>query len=162
MKLWLGIFLCALLASTLFASSAFAQKPVKEPYAAEPLEFAAGEVCAFPVRFETIATNASVKTFPNGRTLITGRSTERVTNLASGESVDLETGGSLLLAPLPNGNQRILARGRTLIFLLPQDVGGPALFVATGRVSEVLDLETDTITFFRLSGQRRDICAELA
>lgn len=162
MKLRLGIFLCALLGSTLFASSAFAQKPVKEPLVTEPLEFPAGEVCPFAVRFETIATNTSVKTFPDGRTLITGRSTERVTNLASGESVDLKTGGSILLAPLPNGDQRIVARGRTLIYLLPQDVGGPALFVATGRVSEVLDLETNTITSFRLSGQRRDICAELA
>ena len=35
---------------TLFASSAFAQKPVKGPVVYEPpLEFAAGEVCSFPV-----------------------------------------------------------------------------------------------------------------
>jgi hypothetical protein len=162
MKLWLGILVCALLASTLFASSAFAQKPVKEPLVMEPLEFPAGEVCAFPARLETLATNISIKTFPDGRTLITGRSTERVTNLASGESVDLKTSGSILITPLPNGDERIVARGRTIIYLFARDVGGPALFLATGRVDEVLDPEADVITSFRLSGQRRDLCAELA
>jgi hypothetical protein len=162
MKLRLGIIVSALLASAVFASSAFAQAPVKEPLDAEPLEFAAGEVCPFPVRLEYVATNASAKTFPSGRTLLTGRSTERATNLASGESIDLKTHGSILTSPLPNGDQRIVARGRQIIYLFAQDVGGPALLLATGRVAEVLDTETDTITSFRLRGQRRDLCAELA
>ena len=93
--------------------------------------------------------------------LITGRSTERVTNLASGESLDLRTAGSILFAPLPNGNMRLVGRGRQILYLFAQDVGGPGLILFTGRVVEELDPTTDTITSFRLSGQRMDVCAAL-
>jgi hypothetical protein len=41
----------ALALVTLFASSAVAQKPVKEPFVNEPIVFDAGAVCAFPVHF---------------------------------------------------------------------------------------------------------------
>jgi hypothetical protein len=113
-----------------------------------------------PTRLETVASNMSSKTFPNGRMLFTGSSTERVTNLASGESIDLRTAGSALFTPLPNGSLRIVIRGRALIYLLPEDVGGPALLLARGRVAEVLDTTTDTITSFRLRGKEgRRLCA---
>ena len=162
MKLRRGTLAFVLLAGALFAPNAVAQKPVKEPVVSEPLEFGAGEVCAFPTRLETVASNMSSKTFPDGRMLVTGRSTERVTNLASGESIDLRTGGSALFTPLPNGSLRILLRGRALIYLLPQDVGGPALLLARGRVAEVLDTTTNIITSFRLRGKRLDVCAQVS
>jgi hypothetical protein len=162
MKLWLGIFVCALLASTLFASSAFAQKPVKEPFVQEPVEFAAGEVCPFPVRIENVAGNPTIKIFPDGRELITGTARDRVTNLASGESTVVTTSGSFLVTPLPNGNLRFDIRGQALIFLFARDVGGPGLISIRGRLVEVLDPEADVITAFQLRGQRTDICAELS
>jgi hypothetical protein len=115
-----------------------------------------------PTRLETVASNMSSKTFPNGRMLFTGSSTERVTNLASGESIDLRTAGSALFTPLPNGSLRIVIRGRALIYLLPEDVGGPALLLARGRVAEVLDTTTNTITSFRLRGKRLDVCAQVS
>jgi hypothetical protein len=162
MKLRLGIIVSFLVAGAVLAPSAVAQKPIKEPFVSEPVEFSAGEVCPFPVRIETIAGNQSSKTFPDGRMLVTGRATERVTNLATGESIDVKTRGSALFDPLPGDNLRIVVRGHGVIFLFARDVGGPALIATTGRVDEVLDLTTDTITSFRLSGQRRDLCAELA
>jgi hypothetical protein len=161
MKLRLGIFGCVLLTGALLAPSALAQKPVKEPFASEPLEFPAGDVCPFPVLIEPVASNQSIKTFPDGRMLVTGRGRERVTNLDSGESIVVTTSGSLLITPLPNGDLRLVARGQALFFLLPQDVGGPGLIRMRGRLVEVLDPEADAITAFRLRGQRTDVCAQL-
>ena len=161
MKLRLSFLVCVV-AGALFAPTALAQKPVIEPYMPEPLEFSAGTVCPFAVRIETVSSKASIKTFPDGRQLTTGRTTDRVTNLITGESVDLTGAGSILSVPLPNGDLRLIGRGRILIYLFPGDVGGPALIRVTGRVEETLNLGTDTITSFRLSGKRMDVCAALA
>ena len=67
-----------------------------------------------------------------------------------------------MFTPLPNGSLRIVLRGRALIYLLPQDVGGPALLLARGRVAEVLDTTTNIITSFRLRGKRLDVCAQVS
>lgn len=161
MKLRLSLLVCVV-AGALFAPTALAQKPVIEPYAPESLEFSAGTVCPFAVRLETVSSKATIKTFPDGRELISGHSTDRVTNLATGESIDLKSAGSILAVPLPNGDLRISGRGRILVYLFPGDVGGPALILVTGRLEETLNLATDTITSFRLRGKRMDVCAALA
>jgi hypothetical protein len=57
MRLRLGIFVCLLLTGALLAPSTFAQKPVKEPFVSERLEFPAGVVCPFPVLIEPVSSN---------------------------------------------------------------------------------------------------------
>ncbi len=61
MRLPLAWF-ASLVSLTLAVPSAFAQKPIKEPAVFPPQQFAAGEVCPFPVRLETVSGNESLLT----------------------------------------------------------------------------------------------------
>ena len=161
MRLRLGSFALVLAFGGLLASAALAQPPVKEPGASEPQEFAAGEVCPFPVLLESIGGNPSITFFASGRFHVTGREVVRVTNLDTLESIELDTTGVITFRPLADGNLAITGQGRSLIYFLPQDVGGPGLFLVTGRISEILDTASDTITVADSRGQRLDVCAAL-
>ena len=162
MNLRFGLLALALALGGAFASTALAEPPVKEPLESEPQEFAAGEVCDFPIRIEPVGGNPSITFFASGRFHVTGREIVRVTNLDTVESIDLGTQGSLVFMPLPDGNLAITANGRTLIYFLPQDVGGAGLFLVTGRISEILDTASDTITVADFRGRRLDVCAALS
>ena len=122
---------------TVFASSAFAQKPVKERFVNEPIEFGAGDVCAFPVHILGDGKQNSIH-FPSGRDMIVGQGSITVTNVATGASIELTQSGRYVETLLADGTVKIETNGQILFFLLPQDVGGPALTLATGHFS--LDL----------------------
>ena len=162
MKLRLGRFVVVLVAGALAVPAALAQPPVKEPLVSEPMEFPAGVVCPFPVLGESVSGNESITFFASGRFHITGTGSTRFTNLDTGESIVLDTSGSVSFLPLPDGNVAIAGHGRNLFFFLPQDVGGAGLFLLTGQVSEILDATTDTITVSESRGQRTDVCAALS
>lgn len=161
MNLRFGLLVLALALGGAFPSTALAEPPVKEPVVNEPQEFAAGEVCPFPVLFESTGGNVSITFFASGRFHVTGRELIRVTNLDTLESIELDTTGAIAFRPLADGNLAITARGRNLIYFLPQDVGGAGLFLVTGRIAEVLDSTTDTITAEESHGRRLDVCAAL-
>lgn len=163
MGLRLSLFACLLVIGTLAASSALAQQgPEKEPFPFEPVEFAAGEVCPFAIGLESVTSNATLKTFPNGREMITGRLTVRITNLDADRSIVVNASGPLTVTPLANDRIQIVARGRNLLWFFERDVVGPALLLTTGRVVEVLDLEEDIIVSFQHRGGETDLCAALA
>ena len=162
MKLRLGRFVVVLVAGALAVPAALAQPPVKEPLVSEPQEFPAGVVCPFPVLGESVSGNESITFFASGRFHITGTGSTRFTNLDTGESIVLDTSGSVSFVPLEDGNLAITGSGRNLFFFLPQDVGGAGLFLLTGHVSEILDTTTDTITVSESRGQRTDVCAALS
>jgi hypothetical protein len=164
MGLRLSLFACLLVIGTLVASSALAQKgPEKEPAPFEPVEFAAGEVCPFAIRITSEANKETLKTFPNGREMITGRLTLRVTNLdAPGRSIVVNASGPVTVTPLENDRVRIVQRGRNLLWFFERDVVGPGLLLTTGRVVQVLDLEEDVIVSFQHRGGETDLCAALA
>ncbi len=96
---WRALLPLVLLALFLTPSVALADKPTREPVpAAEPLRFAAGEVCAFPVLIEVPESKTKVLTFTDDsgtplRQLITGKLRLRVTNLATGESLVVNVSG---------------------------------------------------------------------
>ena len=62
---------------------------------------------------------------------------------------------------LADGTVRIETNGQVLFFLLPQDVGGPALTLATGHSVLVYDINADTVTSLRSSGRTFDVCTVL-
>jgi hypothetical protein len=74
----------------------------------------------------------------------------------------LHLAGSVTSTLLPNGDVRSTARGRVLLFYFAGDVIGPALHLTIGRVVEILDADTGSITSSELSGQRIDVCAQLS
>lgn len=162
MKLRIGLLAMVLAVGAVLASAGLAQPPVKEPLVSEPMEFPAGVVCPFPVLGESVSGNESITFFASGRFHITGEGSTRFTNLETQESIVLDTSGVVTFTPLEDGNLAITGSGRNLFFFLPQDVEGAGLFLITGRISEILDSSTDTITSSSSTGQRVDVCAALS
>ena len=162
MKLRIGLLAMVLAVGGALASAGLAQPPVKEPLVSEPMEFPAGVVCPFPVLGESVSGNESITFFASGRFHITGEGSTRFTNLETDESIVLDTSGVVTFTPLEDGNLAITGSGRNLFFFLPQDVEGAGLFLITGRISEILDSSTDTITSSSSTGQRVDVCAALS
>ena len=148
------------LATSLLASSLFAQKPIKVPYPFEPHEFDAGMVCSFPVLIEGSG-NQSQISFPSGRTMTVGAGIARVTNTATGQSVALATTGRLAETLLPDDYVLFSGSGQSLLFLFPQDVTGPALILTTGRSELLYNIATDTVTAVHAKGRSLDVCAAL-
>jgi len=162
MKLRIGLLAMVLAVGGALASTALAEPPVKEPLVSEPQEFPAGVVCPFPILGESVSGNESITFFASGRFHITGEGSTRFTNLETQESIVLDTSGVVTFRPLEDGNLAITGSGRNIFFFLPQDVGGAGLFLLTGRISEILDTSTDTITSSSSIGQRVDVCAALS
>ncbi len=164
MKLRFSLVACLVLGALVASPGALAQQgPEKEPLPAEPLEFAAGEVCPFALRIEPVVNKETIKTFPNGRELITGRLTVRVTNLDEDRSIVVNVSGPVTITPLENDMIQIVVRGRNLLWFFERDVGGARLLLTTGRAEAVLDLEADAITsFVQRTGTATDLCAQLA
>ena len=162
MKLRIGLLAMVLAVGAVLASAGLAQPPVKEPLVSEPMEFPAGVVCPFPVLGESVSGNESITFFASGRFHITGVGSTRFTNLETQESIVLDTSGVVTFTPLEDGNLAITGSGRNVFYFLPQDVEGAGLFLITGRISEILDSSTDTITSSSSTGQRVDVCAALS
>ncbi len=162
MKLRIGLLAMVFAVGGALASAGLAQPPVKEPLVSEPMEFPAGVVCPFPVLGESVSGNESITFFASGRFHITGEGSTRFTNLETQESIVLDTSGVVTFTPLEDGNLAITGSGRNLFFFLPQDVEGAGLFLITGRISEILDTSTDTITSSSSTGRRVDVCAALS
>lgn len=162
MKLRIGLLAMVFAVGGALASAGLAQPPVKEPLVSEPMEFPAGVVCPFPVLGESVSGNESITFFASGRFHITGEGSTRFTNLETQESIVLDTSGVVTFTPLEDGNLAITGSGRNLFYFLPQDVEGAGLFLITGRISEILDSSTDTITSSSSTGRRVDVCAALS
>jgi hypothetical protein len=162
MRSRLLICLSALAAAALVAPSAWAEKPVTEPFVEdEPFEAPAGLICPFLTQFDPDLTGR-ITHFSDGRRHAHIRGTMQVTNGSTGESVSFHTGGLFVDTPLPNGDLRVTASGPTLLFYIEGDVIGPGLFFTKGRVVEIFDATTGFITSSRVSGQRTDVCALLS
>src|SRR5689334_25080737 len=55
--------------------------------------------CGFPMRAETLRNNVKITTFSDGRQLVTGSHTYRLTNLDTGTSLVLRDAGGLTTDP---------------------------------------------------------------
>jgi hypothetical protein len=146
-----------LFAATL-ASAAQAVPPARttEP----PLDFENSSLfCGFPLRAETLRNNVKITTFSDGRQLVTGSHTYRLTNLDTGESLVLTDAGSLSTNP---GQTAETFRGRAVLFLYPIEPFGPGAWLFEGRVDATFAVPGG---FFYSgldpTGKRVDLCAAL-
>lgn len=158
------LVLVAALAGAVFTVGASAQRPVKEPYEMERLEFPAGQVCEFPILIDPIESESSwtIKSFKNDRMLVTGTGTTRLTNLATGTSTTFRESGSIWITPLEGGYRFEFAGQFGLYFFDGDEPAGAGMFLAVGRVNEVLMGDDVVVTFFELNGQQTDLCAQVS
>jgi hypothetical protein len=108
------------------------------------------------VRLEITANKEYVTLFSDGRIFVNGKLFVRITNLDTGESLDVNVSGP---AHITLVSERSAGRGIFLLF--PQDVGGPGLILTTGRV-DVVRGEDGFITNLTVKGTSVDVCAALA
>jgi hypothetical protein len=146
-----------LFASTL-TSAAQAAPPTRttEP----PFDFDNSSVfCGFPLRAETLRNNVKITTFSNGRQLVTGSHTYRLTNLDTGESLVLTDAGSLITNPEQTAET---FHGRTVLFLFPIEPFGPGAWLFEGRVDATFAVPGGFL-YSQLdpTGKRVDLCAAL-
>jgi hypothetical protein len=147
-------FITVSLLTVLAAGAASAEQPIREPLVIEDEEF--NNLCQFPVLLEITANKEYVKFFSDGRLFVNGKLFARITNLDSGESIDVNISGP---AHLTLDSERTSGRGIFLLF--PEDVGGPGLVLTTGRV-DVIRGEDGFITDLSVKGTTFDVCAALA
>jgi hypothetical protein len=152
----------ALLAGALFAatvtSAAQAVPPTRETE--PPFDFDNSSLfCGFPLRAETLRNNVRITTFSDGRQLVTGSHTYRLTNLSTGKSLVLTDAGNVITNPEQTAES---LTGRLVLFLFPGEPFGPGAWLFVGRADATF---AEPGGFFysglELNGTRVDLCAAL-
>jgi hypothetical protein len=90
--------LAAVLVTVLAAGAASAGQPAREPLFSEGFDLPNN--CSFPVFIEVTANKEYVTFFQDGRIQITGKLFVAVTNVDSGESIDLNISGPARISEL--------------------------------------------------------------
>ena len=128
---------------------------------ADPLEFAAGEVCDFDLRIADAVNTGHTITFPesNGsqRVLGGGHLVTTVTNLESNEAVTLNISGPGKLV-FRGDLLSLTGGGPWLIYLFPGDVGGAGLWFTRGAVALDIDLVSGAVVSLSLPRNSIDVC----
>jgi opacity protein-like surface antigen len=162
----------ALLAAALLAVSSAAvaaPPPVRPNFTPPPVP--AGEGCAFELGITGTDAKARIKTFKNGKQIISGKGfLLTYTNRDSGESVTFQTNGTAEVTSAPDANNvvTVTATGSNGLVLFSSDasnvpgVGHPSAIQYTGRIVYTVDLDNGFFTLISASGPRRDLCAELS
>jgi hypothetical protein len=157
-----SILALALLAGVLFAatvaSAAQAVPPTREKE--PPFDFDSSSLfCGFPLRAETLRNNVKITTFSDGRQLVTGSHTYRLTNLSSGKSLVLTDAGNLITNPEQTVDT---FSGRVVLFLFPGEPFGPGAWLFEGRaVATFAEPGGFLYSGLDLTGKRVDLCAAL-
>src|SRR5215212_2555048 len=147
-----------LLFATTVASASQAVPPTRstEP----PLDFDNNSLfCGFPLRAETLRNNVKITTFSDGRQLVTGSHTGRLTNLSSGKSLAITDAGNLMTDPEQTTDT---FHGRLVLFLFPGEPFGPGAWLFVGRtVATFAEPGGFLYSDLELTGKRVDLCAAL-
>ena len=135
------------------ASPASAAKPTREPLPIDNLVIS--DVCSFTVTRTVLVNKSFLTTYSNGDARITGIFKQRLTNLSTGEFVDLTSPGPVLLDFHADGSLTEIDYG-------PQFERPPGqLLLTTGRVRWEFDENGDFVSYTQLSGSTRDVCKVL-
>ena len=147
-----------LLSAATVASAAQAVPPTRttEP----PFDFENDSVfCGFPLRAETLRNNVKITTFSDGRQLVTGSHTARLTNLASGKSLVVTDAGNLRTDPKQTTDT---FHGRLVLFLFPGEPFGPGAWLFVGRTVATFAAPGGFLySNLEFTGKRVDLCAAL-
>jgi hypothetical protein len=161
----------ALLAAALLAvtsAAVAAPPPVRPDFTPEPI--LAGQGCNFKLGVVGTDAKARVKTFKNGREIISGKGFQLTyTNLDTGKSVTFPTNGTSQTTSAPVKDVvTVTATGSNGLILFPSDVStvegvaAPSAIQYTGRIVYTVNVKTGLFTLISASGKQRDLCAELS
>jgi hypothetical protein len=162
----------ALLSAALLAISSAAvaaPPPVRPNFTPEPIP--ANEGCDFKLGVIGTDAKARIKTFQNGREIISGKGfLLTYTNLETGKSVTFPTNGTSQRTSAPDANNvvTVTATGSNGLILFALDesevpgVGHPSAIQYTGRIVYTINRTTGVFTLLSASGRQRDLCAELS
>jgi hypothetical protein len=165
MKLRIVAVLVILVAFVL-APGAGADKPTKIPLVIAPLTLEG--VCDFPIRFDAIAPqNEKVIIFSDGRQVINGQLTTRLTNLDDPTKFwEGTTSGPVFITPLEDGSLAVKGTGVNFWYFFAGNLGEGApgaVFLVKGLSTELLDLNGEVVTgSFEHHGSIENFCETLA
>jgi len=122
----------------------------------------AGTVCPYPVHVVATENKSLLHQLSNGQLVITGKLTERVTNLDTGRSESYKVSGPLRIISHDDGSATVISHGRLFLSLSSSaDVGGPGLFIYIGRVVAQVSPDGTLVSVSRIP-RVIDVCAALA
>jgi hypothetical protein len=153
MKRVLALSAVVVVVAGVFASAASAAKPTREPLPISDEVFSA--VCSFSVDRHVLVNKSILTTYSNGDQRITGTFKQRLTNLTTGEFIDLNSPGPVLLDYHADGSLTETDYG-------PQFERPPGqLILTTGLVVWEFDAAGNFVSFTQQGGATRDVCAIL-
>ena len=149
-------FVVAALGVLMVTSAASAAPPTRttEP----PFDFETSLFCGFPLRSETLQNNVKITTFSNGRQIVTGRRTVRLTNVSTGASLIVTDAGHLTTDPAQTVDT---FTGSLLLPLFPGEPFGPGVYLFHGRVVATFAPGGFFYSNLEVTGTRVDLCAAL-
>lgn len=151
------------LAAAASAAAASAAKPLfvgPTPTA----DFVVADSCPFPVLVHNLVNNQVAKVFGDGSVIVTGSLKDRVTNLSSGKSIELDVSGPSFHRPNADGTTTHRYEGLTE-FYPPRGALGPGspgeFLVVAGTLTVTTDAHGDVVGLSRTGGVVADVCAAL-
>ena len=132
------------------ASPAFAGKPTREPLPISDEAFSG--VCSFTVARHVLVNNSTLTTYSNGDQRITGTFKQRLTNLTTGEFIDVNSSGPVYLDYHADGSLTETDWGRQ--FSRPPG----RLLLTTGPVVWEFDSDGNFVSFTQRGGTSQDVC----
>jgi hypothetical protein len=158
----LGVTL--LIASTV--GGAAAAGPDRSPFVNGDIDFAAGQACAFPVRWDGGISHATTLVFPatsEGDQLVrsVGYIQTVVTNLSTGKSIDASGGVRLDLVFHADGSVTANIDGVVLAAYSPSDLIGPSMWLYRGHLHDELDGSFTQLTH-EFHGRQLNLCSALS
>jgi hypothetical protein len=158
--------LAALAAIAVLAAPVAAARPERVFLEAETFELPAGTSCEFTLRVEFLANKEFGLFFPvasdgSQQVIVTGHLVQRITNVETGASIDVNVSGPGKTISQEDGSAVVHGKGRSTLFLFPTDVDGPAAWLASGPLDFAIDAEGN-ITAVSAPHHVEDVCALLA
>jgi len=154
MKKLLTAVAAAIAATCASAPLASATPPTHEPVSFADRTFT-GQ-CSFDVFRHVLVNRSVLTTFSNGSRLTTGTFKERLTNVSTGEYIDVNASGPILAVFNEDGSSTEYLRGRQFVRPFGQ------LLITTGLVVVERDPDGVIVGFTQLSGTSQDVCELLA
>jgi hypothetical protein len=153
-------------AALVFAATAGANPPTKEPGPPTLVTFPAGTLCSFPVTWESVVNGLFFITFVDRGDdfrfqIGAGYQVTRVTNEATHESIVINVTGPGKVTANPDGSITLAGGGHWLVGFLPGDSPSSQMLLMDGRI--VLNVSpTGKLTLVSHEGTTQDLCAALA
>jgi hypothetical protein len=113
MKKLIAVLVTAVAAVSVAVPVSSATPPTREPISFADRDFLG--VCSFGVHRTVLVNRSVVTTFSNGNKLTTGTFKERLTNLSTGKSIDVNASGPILAVFNEDGSSTEYLRGRQFV-----------------------------------------------